>query len=392
MLIYESAALTAIAYLVAIGLRPGLRSGRGGLAFACGALAVYVPWLMVRDFGVSFGVVAPWLAGTWVFACLLIVAVGLPLLLVRGVVRLWLVLARRNQNSNAPRDESRREFIGNVALPAVALSLGGGGALGGVSNFVLRKVELRIHNWPKALDGFRIGQITDTHVGDFVTPDTVRRAVELLNESNVHLQVMTGDLVDNLKYLEPTFDALERCRAPYGMLTVLGNHEKMHQRLEPMLAAYARRRSRGTVRLLVDTYEIIRHNGARFQVVGVDYPMYVNGNHLLRRPQRLALMEQSAQVAFSQVGESSNPVVCLSHHPEFFPLAAERNVSLTLSGHTHGGQIAVAGKSIFSTYQYMLGHYQLGSSHLYVSGGTGHWLPVRFGVPTEVTVITLRSA
>lgn len=392
MLIYESAALTVIVYFVIIGVSPRLRSRRGALTFACLALVVYAPWLMARAHGALLGAVATWLAGTWVFASLFALAVGLPLLLVKGAVRLWRRRTTRPRSSTAPRDESRREFIGNVALPAVALSLGGGGALGGVSSFVIKRVEIGIRNWPKALEGFRIGQITDTHVGDFVRPNVVARAVEALNDSDVHLQVMTGDLVDSLEHLESTFEALEHCRAPHGMLTVLGNHEKMHHRLEPTLAAYARRRSRGIVRLLVDSSEVLRHNGAPLRIVGVDYPMHVNGNHFLRRPQRLVLMQKSAQLAFAQESESRDAVLCLSHHPEFFPLAAERGAELTLSGHTHGGQIAVDGKSIFSTYQYMLGHYQLGDSHLYVSGGTGHWLPVRFGVPTEVTVITLRSA
>ncbi len=392
MLIYESAALTVIAYFVIIGVSPWLRSPRGSLIFACSMLIVHVPWLMVHNYGAPLGAIATWLAGTWVFASLFAIAVGLPLLLVKGAVRLWHKLANNLHKSSAPQDEGRREFIGNVALPAVALSLGGGGALGGVSNFVVKRFDIVIRNWPRALDGFRIGQITDTHVGDFVSPDAVARAVELLNDSSVHLQVMTGDLVDNLRYVEPTFDALERCRAPYGMLAVLGNHEKMHQRLEPMLAAYGRRRSRGIIRLLVDTCEVIRHNGVRLRVVGVDYPMHTNGNHFLGRPQRMAFMQKSAKLAFAEETESNQPLLCLSHHPEFFPLAAERNVGLTLSGHTHGGQIAIGGKPIFSTYQYMLGRYQLGDSHLYVSGGTGHWLPVRFGVPTEVTVITLRSA
>jgi len=392
MLIYESAALTVIAYLVIIGVSPWLRSRRSGLTLACLAVVVYGPWLMVRAYGVPLGAVATWLAGTWVFATLFVLAVGLPLLLVKGAVQLWRRLAKPLRNSTPPRDESRREFIGNVALPSLALSLGAGGALSAVSDFVIKKFEIRIRNWPKALDGFRIGQITDTHVGDFITPQVVARAVDLLNAANVHLQVMTGDLVDNLRYLESTFDALERCRAPYGMLTVLGNHEKMHHRLEPMLAAYARRRSRGIVRLLVDSSEVLRHNGARLRVVGVDFPMYANSNHFLGRPQRRVLMQQSAQLAFAEEAESNECLLCLSHHPEFFPFAAERNVGLTLSGHTHGGQVAIGGKPVFSTYQYMLGQYQLGDSHLYVSGGTGHWLPVRFGVPTEVAVITLRSA
>ena len=354
-------------------------------------LFVHGSWIILHGWGTRFRAEIGGIAGTWVLACLIGIAVGLPVLLVKGSRRVWRRVTNRTLNSLAQVDEGRRQFLGNVALPAVALSLGGGGALGGAANFVVTRRQIRVRNWPKALDGFRIGQITDTHVGDFIGPDTVARAVEVLNTAQVHLQVMTGDLVNSLKYIEPTFDALERCRAPYGMLAVLGNHEKMHHRLGPMLDAYARRRGQGPIRLLVDEHAVIRHNGALLRVVGVDYPMHENGNHFLRRPERLALMQESAKVAFAQVLTSEHTLICLSHHPEFFPLAAERNVSLTLSGHTHGGQVAIGGKPVFSTYAYMLGHYQLADSHLYVSGGTGHWLPIRYGVPTEVTVLTLRS-
>ncbi len=281
-------------------------------------------------------------------------------------------------------------MLAGLALPAMALSMGGAAALGSTSEFIVVRLELPIRNWPRALDGFRIGQITDTHVGDFITTDTVARAVNVLNGLGVHLQVMTGDLVDDLTYLESAFAALERCRAPYGMHAVLGNHEKMHHRLQPMLSAYAARRDQGLIRLLVNECRVIEHNGASLRIVGVDFPMHENGRHLGYR-ERYALMQQSARRAFADV-PTGEPLLCLSHHPEFFPLAAARRASLTLSGHTHGGQIALAGRPLFRPYEYMLGHYRLADAHLYVSGGTGHWLPIRYGVPTEVAVITLRSA
>ena len=392
MLIYESAALSVIAYLILCAFSPWLRSLHGRRTYAALVLTVHVPWLLAHAWHAPLRPFVTLAAGTWIFVTLLCLAVGLPLLIPLLAWRLWRRSERRAAKVQDPADPSRRQALGNLALPAVAFSLGGAGALGGAAEFVVVRLELRVRNWPQALDGFCIGQITDTHVGDFISAGTVARAVDTLNDSGAHLQVMTGDLVDDLRYLSATFESLERCRAPYGMLAVLGNHEKMHSRLGPMLAAYATRRSRGQIRLLVDDHTVIQHNGAAVCVVGVDFPMRVNGNHSLRRSERQALMRASADTAFESLRNTDMPMLCLSHHPDFFPLAAARNVSLTLSGHTHGGQIAVAGKPLFTPYDFMLGHYRLGQSHLYVSGGTGHWLPVRYGVPTEVTVITLRSA
>ena len=155
-------------------------------------------------------------------------------------------------------------------------------------------------------------------------------------------------------------------------------------------AAYeASARRGGPVRLLVDEAHVIEHAGQRIRVVGVDYPM-VEGVRVPGRG-RQERMRRSAEVAFA--GASADEVVlCLSHHPDFFPLAAERGARLTLSGHTHGGQVAFFGMPLFGfAFQHMLGRYRRGDRHLYVSGGTGHWLPFRVGVPAEVTVLTLRG-
>lgn len=399
MLLYESIALTVIGFFVLRALVRKLRSRKGAYVYFGTALSVYVPWLL-QHLHVPLLPLAAVSAGAWVLACLVWFGVGLPWLALVGLNRwgraLGYRLHRRMPHESAERapeaiNEGRRQALAGLAFPAVTLSLGGWGSLQASAGFVTKEVELPIRNWPKALDGFRIGQITDTHVGDFVSVRTVKEAVDALNRERVHLQVMTGDLIDDLYYLEPTFDALERCQAPYGMLAVLGNHEKMRGRLRPVLSTYAARRQRGLVRLLVDESEVIQHNGTPLRVIGVDYPMRENSMHSLGREERMALMKQSARRTFGALHDETAARLCLSHHPEFFPLAAERGVGVTLSGHTHGGQIAVFGESLFPIYDYMLGHYSLGDSHLYVSGGTGHWLPYRVGVPTEVTVITIRS-
>ncbi|MFY0579806.1 metallophosphoesterase [Cystobacter fuscus] len=204
------------------------------------------------------------------------------------------------------------------ALPFVAVGTSTVGLVEGSSGFVIREVEVRLRGLPRALDGFRIGQITDVHVGTFIDTTYVRAAVAAMNAARVDLQVMTGDLIDDLSQLDETMAALETCEAPHGMLAILGNHE--HWRgVEEVLEGYARSARRGgPVRLLVDEAQVIEHAGQKVRVVGVDYPM--RGRSMSVQADR---MQRSAEVAFA--GASADEVIiCLTHHPSFFPLALEK--------------------------------------------------------------------
>ncbi len=136
---------------------------------------------------------------------------------------------------------------------------------------------------------------------------------------------------------------------------------------------------------------LITHEGTPLRVVGVDYPMRRRSDAGNRRERQRAMMRASAEVAF-QGCQSGETLLCLTHHPDFFPFAEERGAALTLAGHTHGGQVAFLGRSLLQTYDHMFGLYKRPRGQLYVSGGTGHWLPFRVGVPTEVTILTLRPA
>ena len=381
--------LTTLAYGLLRAMWPALRSRRGSMSFWGAALVVFGVWMLARFIDGRFAPPAGWLVSSWVGASLVCIGVGLAMILLRGVSG----LARRigALTTAAPEvDESRRRFIGGgLALPGVAVSIGVGGASGGAGEFTVRHVDVRVAGLPPAFHGFRIGQITDVHIGDFIQPEYLARAVDAMNAANVHLQVMTGDLIDDLTLLEPTFEALGRCRAAHGMLAVLGNHEKFRG-LGEVLAAYERH-AQGPVRLLVDQNVLLTHQGAPLRVVGVDYPMRRRSDAGNRRERQRAMMRTSAEVAFRGClpGET---VMCLTHHPDFFPFAEERGAALTLAGHTHGGQVAFLGRSLLQTYDHMFGLYKRPRGQLYVSGGTGHWLPFRVGMPTEVTILTLRPA
>ncbi|RKH95307.1 metallophosphoesterase [Corallococcus sp. AB038B] len=322
-------------------------------------------------------------AVVWSIAALLVMLMGPPFLILK------LRAERRQQAAPPGVNLERRNLLvkAGQAMPVLAISASGVGVVGGSVGFTVREVEVKLRGLPAALDGFRIGQITDVHVGPFISPEYLRGAVEVMNTAGVDLQVMTGDLIDDVNQVDETMAALASTTARHGMLAVLGNHE--HWRgLDEVLGGYEQLAQRGApVRLLVDEAHVLEHGGQRVRVVGVDFPM--SGASRTGKDRR---WQRSAETAFKD-GNPDDVVLCLSHHPDFFPYAAERGARLTLAGHTHGGQVAFLGIPLFGfAFKHMLGRYRFKDSHLYVSGGTGHWLPFRIGVPPEVTLLTLRSA
>jgi len=374
------------AYLVLRRLWPSLQEGWRRQVFlglsGLSVTAFVLPLLLgLGQHGVAPGMVPLKLFGSgWFIAAGLVALLGWPLALLHE--------RKAREVSTEVVNMERRNLLRGVgrAVPVLAVGTSSAGMVAGASGFEVREVEVRLRGLPRALDGFRIGQITDVHVGTFIDTQYVRATVEAMNEAKVDLQVMTGDLIDDLEQLGETMAALETCRAPHGMLAILGNHE--HWRgLRPIREAYAESARRGSpVRLLVDESHVLEHAGERLRVVGVDYPM--SGRSMQVKAER---MQRSAQLAFRGVSPEET-ILCLTHHPDFFPLAVERGARLTLAGHTHGGQVAILGVPLFRfAFDYMLGRYRRGNGQLYVSGGTGHWLPFRLGVPAEVTIFTLRA-
>jgi predicted MPP superfamily phosphohydrolase len=109
-----------------------------------------------------------------------------------------------------------------------------------------------------------------------------------------------------------------------------------------------------------------------------------------RADQEVAMNARAAQ-AFAGLAPGDT-VLALSHHPAFFPFAAARGAKLTLASHTHGAQLRLFGRPLIDPYPFLQGPYQRGGSHLDVSAGFGHWLPIRFGVPREIVITTLKGA
>jgi len=373
---------TAAARAVVAQILPPSAARRSRLVFAaCGAVAL-AAWLVPLAGGHGMygtvpvvGIPLRWFGNAWLVLCTLVWTAGLPL---AAADRL---LAHRRPDA-PPESPSRRRalVLAGRALPVLGVAAT---AAGTAASFPvrLRRETISIGRLPAGLDGFRIGFLSDAHLGPVTPPERLRRAVSELDDAGIHLLAFGGDLADDRGLVDEAFAALDSTRAVYGAVACAGNHEH-HFGLD----LFRRAAARSGVRFPVDASFVLRRGGAELRVVGADYPV-TRGSE-----DREAAMERSAARAFRDV-RPGETVLCLSHHPEFVDFAAPRGVALMLAGHYHGGQVALAGVPLLSPlWKHVRGRYVEGSTHLYVTTGVGHWMPFRVGTPCEAVVVELRAA
>jgi uncharacterized protein len=341
-------------------------------AFFGFALFVHLAWAAVPQLG-SFAPFARWLAIMWLGSML----AALMLLIPFAVLTVF---------------SNRRGFkpaSAHLAITYVSCFLVAGIILGFTStaSFVVRLVDVRVPGLPAGLDGFRIANLGDVHIGRFIDTKELSRGIKTINDQKVDLLVVTGDLVDDVRQLGNSMRVLEQSNTPNKIVAILGNHEEMGD-LPTILSIYGEHKSRVT--LLINKSIAITHDGATLHIVGVDYPMNPKGGHMLPRAEQDAAMNAQADAAFTGLPKGET-ILALSHHPAFFRFAAAHGAQLTLAAHTHGAQIRLFGRPLIDAYPYLQGLYRRGDSFLDVSAGFGHWLPIRFGVPREIVIITLRS-
>ena len=232
---------------------------------------------------------------------------------------------------------------------------------------IVSEHELPVAGLDPRLDGVRIAQLSDIHVGSMTPPEHVRAAVALANDAKPDVVVMTGDYVCWRRHeADEAKDQLAGLRAK-RVVTVLGNHDYFTSKRGVTDAL-----AHNGYDVLQNQHATIDFGGARLYLVGVDDP--VTRHHDL-------------DAAFAGVPEKAARVV-LCHCPEEAPGLAERGADLVLSGHTHGGQINIRGitdriaKRMGRTY--LSGMYAVGRTRLYVTPGVG--------TAAEVAVFTLRAA
>jgi uncharacterized protein len=265
---------------------------------------------------------------------------------------------------------------GVLAAGVVAATLGAAAALRQRAR--IRTRDVFIHWLPDAFEGYRIVQISDLHCGPFASGGRVARWVAAANRQNPDLIAVTGDLIASGSAFVPVVVAeLGKLSAGDGVFVSMGNHdyftdgEALVHELET--AGLSVLRNRGVQ---------VRRGGGEIYLAGVD------DTWTRRHDVGKALAGRAPGVT----------TVLLAHDPALFPEAALAGVDLTLSGHTHGGQLAVpflARKINLARLMttFTSGAYQSGRSTLYVNRGLGTTgPPVRIGVAPEIAVLTLRRA
>jgi hypothetical protein len=365
------------AYLVQrLVLDTGLRGATRGLGLAVvlgGALSLLLQPVGERVLRPPLSRVIAWPASLWMgLGFLLIVALG-------ASDALWWALGNSAWAADAGALDAELAARGR-ALAVVGV--GGLAAIVGLRSALrpprLVRVELRLPRWPRGLDGFRIVQISDVHIGPLLGRRFAEQVVERVNALEPDLVAVTGDLVDGaVRTLTAQVEPFAELRARFGAFFVTGNHDYYSG-----AESWVERVRELGLRVLRNERVRIRAVGGEFDLAGVEdhHAHFVS--------------EQREDLPRALEGrDPATPVVLLAHDPGTFREAARLGVDLQLSGHTHGGQIWPFVYLVRLAVRWIAGHYREGASQLYVSRGTGFWgPPMRLAAPAEITELVLRPA
>jgi predicted MPP superfamily phosphohydrolase len=240
-------------------------------------------------------------------------------------------------------------------------------------------VDLPIRQLPAALAGFTIVQLSDIHVGPTIKRGYLDAIVQRANSLNADLVALTGDLIDGdparlAKHVQP----LAMLRSRYGTFGVTGNHEYYHG-ADVWIDEFRRL----GIRMLLNENVMITHHGEPIMLGGVtDFSAGHFGKAHRSDPALAARSDTAATVR-----------ILLAHQPRSAPAALEAGFDVQLSGHTHGGQFLPWNFFVPMQQPFVSGLKRLGTLLVYTSRGTGYWgPPMRFGAPSEITVLKLVAA
>jgi predicted MPP superfamily phosphohydrolase len=283
--------------------------------------------------------------------------------------------------SGVVEDAERRRFLARFLG---GVSVAASGALSGFAYYSARRpveiarVEVPLARLPRALEGFRIVQVSDLHVGPTLGREWLENVVSRINALSPDVVAITGDLMDgSVADLHHAMTALTELRSKHGTYFVTGNHEYYSG-----AAAWVAELTRLGVRVLRNERVSVGDGAASFDLAGIDD----------YRSRGLAPGHGPDLPRALNGRDPSRELVLLAHQPRAVFEAARLGVGLQLSGHTHGGQIWPWGYAVLVQQPFLAGLSRHEGTHIYVSRGTGYWgPPMRLGAPAEITEITLRA-
>lgn len=295
---------------------------------------------------------------------------------------------------------SRSDFLVRSGLIVAALPFVGliWGMVKGAYDYQVKRIKLNLAHLPKAFHGYKIVQISDLHVGSFVSAEPLEEAVRIINAQEADIILFTGDLVNNRSdELDMHKAVLSKLKAKHGVFSTLGNHdygdyvpwdseELKRKNLETLIQGH---KDMGWD-ILMDEHRHIEKDGDRLTIIGVqNYSMH------LRFPKYGSLPKATEDINYSDFN------ILLSHDPSHWRGEVIKDfpkIDLTLAGHTHGFQFGVELPNFkWSPVQYIYkewaGLYTEGKQHLYVNRGLGFLgYPGRVGIMPEITLFELHRS
>ena len=367
--------MSAISLLLAllhayVGMR--LLAPFGGAAQAAGvAVLVGCLWLMPKGFSVRksagrWAALAPWLAMGF-FSWLLVLTLGRDL---------TLALSAPFASAQAHEEWARVSAIAVLAATPLITAIG---------FFMARRVApvvrvtVPLADLAAGLEGFTIAQISDIHVGSTIKRNFVQAIVDRVNRLGADMVAITGDLVDGSVGDLATHTApLAQLESRHGTYVVTGNHEYYSG-----APAWIRELRRLGTRVLLNEHVVLQHDGALITVAGVtDYSAH-----------HFDASQRSDPQGAAEGSPAGTVKVLLAHQPRSARSAEEAGYDLQLSGHTHGGQFWPWNHFVRLQQPFTAGLNRLGRMWVYINRGTGYWgPPMRFGIPSEITLIRLVRA
>jgi predicted MPP superfamily phosphohydrolase len=316
-------------------------------------------------------------------------------LAIAGIVKVVRSLIVRRRPAAAPENvglepspvgPSRRQVLAAAAVAVPPLVASGlvTTALSQLDDFRINRLTVPLRDLPPDLDGLTIAHVSDMHLGRFTHGRILARVADATNALGADLVVLTGDLLDfSISDLSGGIDFVRRLDPRSGLFMIEGNHDLFEDRnrFESEIIAAG-------IPLLLNESRILRLRSIDVQLLGMKWG---------QGRARGSMYEQHARSTLAQVIRDPGAFpILLAHHPHAFDLAADARVPLTLSGHTHGGQLMLsrtfgAGSLLF---KYWSGLYRKQDAArdcaLVVSNGVGNWFPLRINAPAEIVHLTLR--
>lgn len=288
-----------------------------------------------------------------------------------------------------PTSPGRRQFLEQAAVlvSATPFLAAGYGLLYERFDVEVVRQRIRLARLPKAFEGFRIAQLSDIHLGPFTSAAYIRRCVTITNGLKPNLIVLTGDYIAWDPGAESeVVRVLAGLRAPHGVFGCLGNHEG-ESNTEDYVASLFKKQG---IQILRQQRAPIQLASETVNLMGIDDP---RGETEAEWMQDIYRRLDKGLVIPGTVN------ILLAHEPSVFAFdrAAELGIDLMLSGHTHGGQLALEAvhrgfniSHLLYLYRYTSGWYENRGAKLYVNRGIGTTgFPIRLGARPEITVFEL---